>query len=180
VAPIFRLGIYAINDLLWFLKDPESVQVMHSRLFTKRPTPDNAQMLIRFKDGTLASVSASFCVGGGMPYPDSLILNFERGTVYRGSGLAHNGFAQTTQLRLVTGAPENIIEESIILDRANCSGMYMWDEFCQAVRGRRNAGEISAQQITDGIRIIDAMRRAQNSGMAEQIQAIRPLSSTTV
>jgi predicted dehydrogenase len=164
-APLLRLGIYAINDLLWFLKDPESVQVMHSRIFTKRPTADNAQMLIRFRDGTLASVSASFCVGGGRQYPDSLVINFERGTAYR----TFDG--PTAGLRLCAGPQESLIDENTDLDRSTCSSIYMWDEFHRAVRGRRSAGEVPAQQIADGIRIIDAMRRAQNGNMAH-IEAI--------
>jgi predicted dehydrogenase len=44
VAPIFRLGIYAINDLMFLFKNPRQVSVMHSRLFTQRPTPDHALM----------------------------------------------------------------------------------------------------------------------------------------
>jgi predicted dehydrogenase len=76
VAPIFRLGIYAINEILYFLHDPQKVEVMHSRLFTARPTPDHALLSIRFRDGALASVFASFCVDTPFPYPDRLTLNF--------------------------------------------------------------------------------------------------------
>ena len=51
VAPIFRLGIYALNDLLYFFTRPSEVHVTHSRLFTGRPTPDHALLTVKFADG---------------------------------------------------------------------------------------------------------------------------------
>ncbi|MGB2976078.1 MAG: HEAT repeat domain-containing protein, partial [Phycisphaerae bacterium] len=86
VAPIFRLGIYLIHDVLLFFGAPQSVQVMHARVRTGRPTSDNAQLALRFRDGGLANIYASFCVGDGDSYRNGLTLNFERGTIYRNSG----------------------------------------------------------------------------------------------
>ncbi|MEI8197549.1 MAG: Gfo/Idh/MocA family oxidoreductase, partial [Phycisphaerae bacterium] len=83
VAPVFRLGIYALNDIVYFLGEPESVQVTHSRIFTGRPTPDNGLLSIRFKNGALASVFASFCIGGDFPYANTMTLNFAKGSVFR-------------------------------------------------------------------------------------------------
>lgn len=68
VAPIFRLGIYLINDLIRLIGKPESLQVLHSRLFTKRPTPDNAQLGILFENGAIVNVFSSFCIDDGQQY----------------------------------------------------------------------------------------------------------------
>ena len=86
VAPIFRLGIYLINDLVRLFGDAETVQVLQSRIRTGRPTADNAQLGIRFRNGVLANIYASFCVGDGDYEPDSLVLKFENGTIYRNCG----------------------------------------------------------------------------------------------
>jgi predicted dehydrogenase len=65
VAPIFRLGIYLINDLIAIFGEPEEVQVFASRIATGRPTPDTAQLGIRFANGGLANIFSSFCVRDG-------------------------------------------------------------------------------------------------------------------
>ncbi len=83
VAPICRLGIYFLNDFAALLGQPARVHVMQSRIFTGRPTPDNAQMAIEFQNGALANVFASFCIGDGNPWPDRVTLNYERGTIDR-------------------------------------------------------------------------------------------------
>ncbi|HBF34849.1 TPA: hypothetical protein DDW35_09835, partial [Candidatus Sumerlaeota bacterium] len=85
-APIFRLGIYMINDLVRLFGAAESVNVLTSRVFTKRPTVDNAHLGILFKSGAIGSISSSFCVHDIEPYRDAFTLNFERGTIYRNAG----------------------------------------------------------------------------------------------
>jgi predicted dehydrogenase len=71
VAPIFRLGIYLINDIARLMGKAKTVQVLHSQLLTKRPTPDNAQLGILFESGAIANVFASFCVEDGQYYKNS-------------------------------------------------------------------------------------------------------------
>jgi len=44
VAPVFRLGIYLINDLIRLFGSPAAVQVMHTRLHTGRPTRRTARL----------------------------------------------------------------------------------------------------------------------------------------
>lgn len=65
LAPIFRIGIYLINDLVHLFGRAESVQSFESRIRTGRPTPDNAQLAIQFDNGALANIFASFCIDDG-------------------------------------------------------------------------------------------------------------------
>jgi predicted dehydrogenase len=128
VAPIFRLGIYAINDVLHFLPDPEEVQVMHSRICTGRPTPDHAQLGIRFRGGELATILASFCIDTGLPYPDRLTLSFERGCVYRNATPAAAATKAELQLearpRRATGVrrahvPRSAVQRAYVVSMGN-------------------------------------------------------------
>jgi predicted dehydrogenase len=178
VAPVFRLGIYCLNDLLWLFKNPKEVQVMQSRISTGRPTSDNGLLTIKFMDNSLASIFASFCVAGGSPYPDILTLNFENGTVYRNAGIAKNRPEGGAQLELVTGSPENPITEKVILEKKDRSGSYMWQYFYEAVCSRKTKDEIPPKQVADSIRIIDAMRRASFSQRTEEVADASCMQST--
>ena len=168
VAPIFRLGIYLINDLVRMLGDPESVSVMHSRLFTGRPTPDNAQLSIKFKNGAIANVFASFCVNDAQWWLSTLTMNFENGTVYRNIG------------PVSTATPREHPEMAVVVQRDGkpvtqksiaCGSTedYQWEAFHGAVLGEDLEGEITPEEITAGLRVIDAMSRAENSGRTEPI-----------
>jgi predicted dehydrogenase len=171
VAPIFRLGIYAINEILFFLHDPQQVQVMHSRLFTGRPTPDHALLTIRFNDGALASVFATFCTDSPFPYPDRLTLNFERGVVYK--NMKPDSGRLRIDLELVTKDPAGnaLLRSASGFDHEECGGhrSYQWDVFCRAVRGEPASEPTSPQHIIDGVRIVAAMARSEKSGNAEPV-----------
>ncbi len=169
VAPVYRLGIYCLNDLLWFFENPREVQVMQSRIATGRPTPDNGLLTIKYRDNSLVSIFASFCIFGGYPYPDILTLNFENGTIYRNAGIAENRPPQGAQLELVTGSPDNPITETAIFKEYEKSGSYMWKRFYEAVNCQKIRNEISPKQVADSIRIIDAMRRASFSQRTEKV-----------
>ena len=170
-APIFRLGIYAINDLLYFFDEPLEVYVMHSRIFTARPTPDQALLSIRFKDGSLAGIFASFCVDNGLPYSDRLALNFERGAVFRNSSAraSRNRIDLTLTATGEDGKP--VFAEAKGFDPEQSGGhfSYQWELFCQAVRGEPAPDTVSPKQIVDGIRIIAAMSRSERSGKPELV-----------
>jgi predicted dehydrogenase len=171
VAPIFRLGIYAINEILYFLHDPQKVQVMHSRLFTGRPTPDHAQLSVRFRDGSLASVFASFCVETPIPYPDRLVLNFERGVVFK--NIKPDSSRDKIDLELLTkdtgGKALSLNAEGFDTEECGGHSSYQWDVFCRAVRGEPMANPTPAQHIIDGVRIVAAMARSELSGKAEEV-----------
>jgi predicted dehydrogenase len=171
VAPIFRLGIYAINEILYFLKDPKSVQVTHSRLFTGRPTPDHALLSIKFGDGAIASVFASFCIDMPVAYPDRLVLSFERGTVYKNA--KPDSSREAIDLQLVTrdAAGKALYDTASGFDTEECGGheSYQWDVFCRAVRGEPVVDATSPQHIIDGVRVVAAMARAESSGKTEEV-----------
>jgi len=165
VAPVFRLGIYLINDLVRLFGEAAAVQVMYSLLNTGRPTPDNAQLAIRFQNGALANVFASFCVNDGDHYRNSLTLNFENGTVYRNVGPAQTPDV-TAELSLIMASDgqRKLVEQ---VQLPSTSGEYQWDVFARAVRGEKIAGEVSPAQIVAGLKVIDAMTRAEQSGATE-------------
>ena len=171
VAPIFRLGIYLINDLVAIFGKPEEVQVFASRLTTGRPTPDTAQIGIRFANGGLANIFSSFCVMDADPYRNSLVLNFQRGTVYRNSGpceIPGTGFEAMSELSLVIEKEGGrFVAEKV---RASASGQYRWDLFHQALRGERIAGELPPDQIVDGLRVIRAMAEALRTGRSVRVE----------
>lgn len=172
VAPIYRLGIYMINDLTRLLGPATHVQVMASRLLTGRPTPDNAQLGIRFQQGVLANIFASFCIQDGNPYCDSLILNFERGTIYRNVGSMRDPDSETSStLSLVMGQPGQPfkVEQAHFATR---SGEYQWENFYRAIHGEHWPEEVTPEQIVAGLQIIQAMSIAEQSGKTEVVSPV--------
>jgi predicted dehydrogenase len=165
VAPIFRLGIYLVNDLVELLGSVDEVQVLESRVFTKRPTPDNAQLGIRFSNGALASIYASFCVDDAQSYRNSLTLNFERGTIYRNVGPSlGRSRDQAVQLMLATKGKSG---RRIVVRQETPfgTGGYQWDLFYRALRKREIPSPAFARHIIDGLRVISAMKRAKEESV---------------
>ena len=165
LAPVFRIGIYLINDLVQVFGRAESVQVFSSRIRTGRPTPDNAQLGIRFKNGAIANIFASLCVEDGQRWANSMTLNFENGTIYRNVGHLVFGAGPDgpSKLDLVgshDGCP--FVETAEFRDG---SGEYQWEAFYRAIRGERI--ETSPEIVAQGIQIIAAMARAEKSGKTE-------------
>ncbi len=162
-APIFRLGIYGISDILHFMSNPAQLFVMNSKIFTQRPTPDTAQLSIRFKDGAMASITSSFCVSDGNAYPDGMIMTFENGVVYKNTG-PRTGYPHTdVKLEMQTVSPADkkplILTETIPHHRS--SGQYQWDILQKKVNGEPVQEDITPEMITDGIRIIKAMSQSE-------------------
>lgn len=165
VAPIFRLGVYLINDLARIFGSASRVQVLHSRLITRRPTPDNAQLGILFENGALANIFASFCINDGDHYRDGLTLNFQNGTIYRSVGPQRSSRAAELSLVMNADNGRTIAAQSIA---ASASGAYQWDAFARAVRGESLENVVSPHEVVAGLQIIDAMARADaGSGVAE-------------
>lgn len=166
-APLLRLGVYLINDLIWLMGPPATVHVTSTRVRTGRPTADNASMTMAYPDGAIASIFASFCAGDAQPYRDALAINFEGGTVYRNAPPYYSQAA--SQLTLVTpdgggGFSSETIE---VPDR---SGLYQWELAWRAMRGESLGGPcITPRQIADGVRVIEAMARSDHSGVPEAI-----------
>ncbi len=167
VAPVFRLGIYLINDLIRLFGPAQQVQVIQSRLSTRRPTSDNAQLGILFKNGALANIYASFCIDDAQEYVNSLTLNFERGTIYRDVGsLAARG--KLVQLQLVTKgkAGRRTVTQKAVASR---SGGYHWPAFHRAVQLRKPPTAAFIRELVEGLRVITAMSRAERSASTAEV-----------
>ncbi len=167
VAPIFRLGIYGINQLLLLCGKVDAVSVAHSRLFTGRPTADNAELSMQFANGALGSVFASFCIDDGHRYANSLCIHYERGTV-RSSALKtrenHDVIAKEFRLQALDERDQTITR-CLELNEEQQAGKYQWDNFYRAVReGRPLDGEISPEMVAHSLQIINAMREADKTG----------------
>ena len=169
VAPCFRLGIYCINDLMVLAGTPLEVQVLESRKLTGRPTPDIAQLSIRFEGGAIASVRNSFCSTPTRGVHSSELV-FERGVVVR-SYDGENHFTApniTLKLEVVVADGTRLLRE-VVVPAGRASHSYRWDAFHAAVRGGSREGEISPETIINGIRIVTAMARSQASRQTEII-----------
>ncbi len=171
VAPIFRIGIYGINDLVWLLGEAEAVQVMHSRMVTRRPTPDTAQLSVRFKNGAIGTVFATIAVNDGEGWDNRLTVQYERGTIkrQRGNGQGKGGGRQRTAILTLAAidAQNQPIHEQVEVDTV--SGDYQWESFYRAIQDEAIGETTSPQQIAAGIRIIQAMARAEQSGQTELV-----------
>jgi predicted dehydrogenase len=168
VAPIFRLGIYLINDLIRLIGKPVAVSVMSSRLLTGRPTSDNAQLSLQFENGAVANIFASFCVNDAQWWRSSLTLNFENGTVYRNVGPCESPEPRwNPELAVVVnrnGSPET---RRTIACGSNED--YQWQSFYRAITGDSLPGAITSEQTVMALRVIRAMALAEISGSTEPV-----------
>jgi len=169
-APVYRLGIYPINDLYRIFGEADKVHVMQSRIFTGRPTSDNAQVGILFKNGAIANVFASFCVKDGQHYGNPFVLNYENGTIYRNIGPLERAAGHETGPEMTLVMAGDGEKNRIIRKRAKiASGDYRWDVLYEAVRGNPPEDEITPEGVVHGVKIIDALLRSQKSGRTEDV-----------
>ncbi len=157
-APLFRLGIYPLNNLLTIFHHPVSVQVTHSRVETLRPTPDNASATIKFTDGAIVTLSASFVVGGPEVYRNSLTIAGTRGVIYYNTRAKPRDGSPEVSLQLSTGER---LEERCITAHA---GDYDWPFFAQRVRGEATEDSTTPEQIAAAIRVMEGISQAELSG----------------
>jgi predicted dehydrogenase len=170
VAPIFRLGIYLINDLIQIFGPAQKVQVLESRLFEGRPTPDNAQLGILFKNGGLANIFASFCVNDGDHYRNSLTLNFENGTIYRNVG-ADRAVQEEISLIMNKDGKRSLVAQ-VEVPSQNRSGHYQWDAFARAIRGEKLDEVCTPEEIVAGLQVIQAMAQADGGEPIKDVKTI--------
>lgn len=169
-APILRLGIYGINDILNFCKQPQTLHVMHSRFQTGRPTADAAQLTIRFAGGEMAHLFAGFCIADGAPHTRRMIMTFENGAVYMNAGGREDLATQDVRMELQTTGPDgtgSIIRRTI--PAGSRSGQYQWDVLYKAVRGEAVEETTTPEMIVDGIRIIQAMAESDRTGQVVRL-----------
>lgn len=159
VAPIFRLGIYLINDLIQLFGPVAETHVFQTRLFTARPTPDNAQLSLRFENGALGNIFASFCVNDGDPWRNTLALNYENGTIYRNCGPERA--TNKNELSLIK-TRDNRRHIAARAEVQGGSGAYQWETFARALRRELpldTPGLATPEQITAGLRVIQSMSK---------------------
>ena len=168
-APLFRLGIYLFNDFCQIFGPAQELQLMTSSIRTGRPTPDNAQVNIKYRNGALGQVYASFCVQDGDHYRNSMTLNFENGTIYRNAGgVTTSTKRHSSEITLVKAKDNHrLVVEHVEIEENGSSGQYQWDVLADAVRHRKLATDETIFNVTEGIRVIDAMKRAQKTGFSQ-------------
>lgn len=166
-APILRLGIYGVNDFVQFFGEPESVQVMESRLFTGRPTPDLARLSIKFVGGAMADSLAGWVCQPGRG-AQSLTLYYESGTVFRNPIMLPGGWNHPdgSYLCLVTkDSTDGMPQECVRLQAHELSSFYAWEAFHAAVTTRRRPEhETPDSAIVNAIRVLEAVKRASEQG----------------
>ncbi|OPZ28654.1 MAG: Inositol 2-dehydrogenase/D-chiro-inositol 3-dehydrogenase [Lentisphaerae bacterium ADurb.BinA184] len=130
---------------------------------------------LRFRNGAVGSVFASFCIEDGDIYRNSMALNFERGTVYRNTGALRRETARgRMELALVMGRNDGgsrIVAERVVSEG---SGAYQWGAFARAVRGERLGGQVTRDEIVAGLRIVEAMREAELGGGTAVVRPAGP------
>ena len=164
-APIFRLGIYLLNDLSRFFPPVKEVHVMQSRIFTERPTSDNAQLSLLHQDGTIGSIFASFCIDDKQYYRCSYEINYERGTVYKNMGPVDVTNTDKIALQLVANVGDQIVIETAFTESTGAG--YQWDSFYNAVKGKGIGPTIQPEQVASVITILEQMRKqsVEQSGL---------------
>ncbi|MFG0250045.1 MAG: Gfo/Idh/MocA family protein [Phycisphaeraceae bacterium JB051] len=168
-APVFRLGIYLINDLIQLLGSVKQLSVMSSRIRTGRPTVDNAQLSLAFENGALANIYASLCVLDGDHYRNSLTMNFENGTIYRNVGPTRDDLNKAS-LQLVMGNDQTSrhIADEYIWTHQN--GSYHWQAFADAVNGKPDAPGYDFEHIVEPLRVLNVLAEAEQTGQRVTIQ----------
>ncbi len=167
IIPILRLGVCAINDLVRIFGQGDGVQVIQSRQFTKHPTPDHACATIRFRGGAIASISTCFCEGVPDAHRQTLIVNYENGSVIRKNTPGNEGKVEMVLRRPRPGGEPLVKHASF--NKSECSGYYQWETFYQATRGEGSADEKVGEQIVSGIKILGALAKSQASGRLETV-----------
>lgn len=166
VAPLLRLGIYGINDLVPLFGQPESIQVLESRIFTGRPTSDLSRVQMKFPDGSLVQMLNGFAM---QPWrsEDSMILYFENGTLYRNPPLWVSNYPSgLTYLCLATpDCRDGVPKEVVRLPNQACSRAYQWEVFHKAISTRqRPPDETPDAVIVEGIQLLASIKAAAQAG----------------
>ncbi len=160
-APIFRLGIYGLYDVIDLLGEPTAISLGHSRIRTGRPTPDAAQMLISFTNGAQGCLQANMCSGGGAAYPNSLSVLYERGAAWRNPGFQVHE-QPCAQLHMVAGRTAPCV---VSISNERSSGAYRWDRFIACIQARQVNDLAYDARIIAGIRVLAAMATLPNGTM---------------
>jgi predicted dehydrogenase len=164
VAPVFRLGIYTLNSLSQIFGPARSVSAQSSRMYTQRPTADQGAISIVYESGALATVSSSFNMGGPDAHRDQISVGGRGGVAYLRIGpFSRDGYQQAD---LIISTPE-ALRTYPVTSRA---GDYDWEFFYQRVTGQVKQDVLQPEQVVESIRIVEAMRRSEQSGKVEPVE----------
>jgi len=164
VAPVFRIGIYALNMLLAVFHDPLTVQVTRSRVETQRPTPDNASLTVGFGDGGIVNILSSFVVGSEPDrYRGGVTIGGAQGRIYIGTGPRRRDAGPQADLVLST---DDRLEFRTVNQH---SGDYDWEFFAQRVRGEVDKDVTAPEEIALGIRVVNAMSQSEQTGATVRV-----------
>lgn len=165
-APLLRLGIYGMNDLVRLFGEAESAQVLETRLLTGRPTPDMAAANIRFRNGALAQLMCGWCL---QPGSRESVYYFERGTVYVKPVLRPDDYGRTKFLAslLLAGHADGlqVCECQHLPDEDSFS--YRWPACYRAIKERQPASLQFETNIVQGICLLEAIVQSSRSGRTE-------------
>lgn len=169
-APMLRLGIYLMNDMVRIFDNPVQVSVTQSRIFTQRPTADNTQMTVLFESGAIGSHFASFCVRDAQPYRQPLIINFENGTITSNvePNTGETG-VMTISATVNDDSERRFHREVERVEGYDKSGDYQWDILYRSIKGEKIEGLVTKEEIVNAVRILNAMGRASQSGLPEKV-----------
>jgi len=166
VAPVFRLGIYGINQMISLCGQVQSVGVCHSRINTGRPTPDTADLSLCFKNGALGSVFASFSSGDGDSYSNIMHIHFEHGSIRAEVTKPTENWDEIEKKLILQAKLPNgdIIHRSKLIKNSEIHGKYQWENFKNAIENPTLIeDEISPEMIMHAMEVINAMSIAEQN-----------------
>jgi predicted dehydrogenase len=159
-APIYRLGIYLLDDLAWFMAPVTDVQLAQSRIATGRPTADTAALTLRHADGTIGTVFASFAIDDAQAYRCALQLHFAHGTITRNVGaIAAELPHQSAQLTL---SARHAAQQHVIRSTIDDTGAgYQWAAFAAAIAGRQTPDDATIARFIAPLHLFERIVAAE-------------------
>jgi predicted dehydrogenase len=159
-APIFRLGIYLLDDLAWFMAPVADVQLAQSRISTGRPTADTAALTLRHADGTIGTVFASFSIDDGQPYRCALQLHFAHGTITRNVGAI--AAALPHQSAQLTRSARRAAQQHIASTTIDDTGAgYQWAAYAAALAGRQTPDDATIARFVAPLQLFERIVAAE-------------------
>jgi|GEM_PF-4517049 len=160
-GPLYRLGIYIINFANAFLGRPVEVYAQQSWIRSKRPTPDHANLVVRYDSGALMNLAVSLSVGGAV-YPDTCLVAGTDGAVVINPEFS-SGDSGDKKYVVLQGRKKSVHDFRTNLGSYDYDGLH---EFIRA--GTRPV--ISIRSAVDGVRIIEAARVSLREKRAVELQ----------
>jgi predicted dehydrogenase len=163
VAPICRLGIYGINDILALMKEPVELQVLESRIRTLRPTPDVAQVSVRFANGSMAVVRATWCCG---PIRNNQVSEyvFERGVIRRSYEIGGVWESDTILTLDAIDRDDRAVRDEAKVSQYLTNSAYRWDLFHLGIRQGGVVAEVPPEVVVAGVRFMVDVASASRGG----------------